>query len=206
MDQRLQKQIDFLVTIDQLKQVVRRNYLADASRPENTAEHSWHLGVMAMVLAEYANQPIDTARTVRMVLVHDIIEIEAGDTFAYDTEGYRDKAEREQKAARNLFGLLPDDQAGEMNALWEEFEAGETAEARFANALDRLLPLLQNYHSGGRSWKENHIRSDQVLQRNRPVREGSQTLYELAAEIIQEALQRKLLLPPEEDHSSGEVP
>ena len=206
MDQRLQKQIDFLVTIDQLKQVVRRNYLADASRPENTAEHSWHLGVMAMVLAEYASQPIDTARTVRMVLVHDIIEIEAGDTFAYDTEGYRDKAEREQKAARNLFGLLPDDQAGEMNALWEEFEAGETAEARFANALDRLLPLLQNYHSGGRSWKENHIRSDQVLQRNRPVREGSQPLYELAAEIIQEALQRKLLLPPEEDHPSGGVP
>jgi len=198
MNPRLQKQIEFLVTIDRLKQVVRRNYLADASRPENTAEHSWHLGLMAMVLAEHASQPIDTARAVQMVLVHDIIEIEAGDTFAYDVEANKDKAEREQKAAGNLFGLLPEDQAGEMIRLWEEFETNQTPEARFANALDRLLPLLQNYYGGGPSWKENQIRSDQVLQRNQPVREGSETLYQMAVEIIQDALERGLLMPPED--------
>ena len=197
MNPRLKKQIEFLITIDQLKQVVRRNYLTDASRPENTAEHSWHLGLMAMILAEHANQPIDTTRAIKMVLIHDIIEIEAGDTFAYDAEGYKDKAEREQKAARNLFGLLPEDQSDEMNQLWEEFEMGTTPEAKFANALDRLLPLLQNYHSGGLPWKENNIRSDQVLKRNLAVKAGSETLYQLAAEIIQDALDSRLLLPPE---------
>ena len=143
MKPRLEKQIEFLITIDQLKQVVRRNYLADASRPENTAEHSWHLGVMAMILAEHANQPIDTTRAIKMVLIHDIIEIEAGDTFAYDAEGYKDKAEREQKAAKNLFGLLPEDQSDEMNQLWEEFEMGTTPEAKFANALDRIIEIIQ---------------------------------------------------------------
>ncbi len=197
MDSRLEKQIEFLLTIDRLKQIVRRNYLVDASRFENTAEHSWHLGVMAMILAEHANQPIDTAKVVKMVLIHDIIEVEAGDTFAYDEKGYQDKAEREQKAARNLFGLLPEDQAGEMIRLWEEFEDSDTPEAQFANALDRLLPLLQNVHSGGLSWKEHNIHSDQVLKRNLPVKEGSQTLHRLVTGIIQDALDRGLLLPPE---------
>lgn len=197
MKARLEKQIDFLITIDRLKEVVRRNYLMDASRRENTAEHSWHLAMMAILLAEHANPPLDASKAVKMTLIHDIIEIDAGDTFAYDAEGYADKAEREQVAARRLFGLLPEDQAGELLDLWEEFENNHTPEAHFANALDRLLPLLQNRQGGGPSWKEYNIRSDQVLERNTPVRLGSETLYQLAMDLIEDSLEQGLLLPPE---------
>ena len=145
---RFEQQLRFIVEIDRLKNVLRRTLLTDASRRENSAEHSWHIALMAPLLAEHACEPVNVERVMRMLLVHDIVEIDAGDTFAYDANGNADKAERERRAADRLYGLLPDDQARELRAAWEEFEAAESAEARFAHALDRLQPLLQNLQIG----------------------------------------------------------
>ena len=157
-DERLARQIDFLVEIDRLKHVLRRAYLPGTDRNENTAEHSWHLAVAVLVLAEYAAEPVDLARVVRMALIHDIVEIDAGDTFFFDPIGALDKAEREQRAAERLFGLLPPDQADGFRAAWDEFEARQSPEARFASALDRFMPLIHNYLTEGRAWRQHGVR------------------------------------------------
>lgn len=192
---RLARQMAFVLEIDRLKTILRRTYLLDNSRHENTAEHSWHLALMAMVLAEHSDQPIDTLHTLKMLLVHDIVEIDAGDTYIYDTAGNEGKAAREQEAARRIFGLLPPDQQAEMHALWEEFEARQTPEARFAAALDRLMPLLHNIHTQGRSWQEHGIHAGQVLARNSHIADGSQALWEYAQGLIQEAVANCHLAP-----------
>ncbi len=192
-NERLTRQLDFIIEADRLKSVMRRSPLVDGSRPENTAEHSWHVALAALLLSGYANEPVDVARVVRMLLVHDIVEIDAGDTYAYDVSGNRDKVERELRAAARLFGLLPDDQAAEFRALWEEFEDRATAESRFANALDRLMPLLHNYLNDGRVWREHHVNAAQVRGRMAPVAEGSAALGDIVAAVLQNSLARGLL-------------
>lgn len=181
----LEQQIRFLVEIDKLKDVVRRSYLAGADRLENSAEHSWHLAVMALVLAEHADEDIDLLRVLKMVLVHDIVEIDAGDSYAYDPDAGRDKEEREREAAGRLFGMLPEPQGAELRALWEEFEARETPDACFAAALDRLMPLLHSYYNDGKAWLEHGVHADQVLERNEPICDGSEALWRVAQSIIE---------------------
>lgn len=190
---RLAQQLAFIVEIDRLKGVIRRAPLVDGSRRENSAEHSWHLALMAMVLCEHVDEAVDVGRAIRLVLVHDIIEIDAGDTFAFDVTGYVDKTEREERAAGRIFGLLPEDQAAEFRALWEEFEAGRTAEARFANALDRLMPLLHNYLNEGGVWRENGIGADRVRQRMAPVGQVSAELGDLVEAFVTGAIERGYL-------------
>jgi putative hydrolase of HD superfamily len=184
MSERLGQQIGFILEIDKLKQVFRQTYLLDESRKENDAEHSWHFAMLAVLLSEYANEPIDLLKVVKMALVHDLVEIDAGDTFLYDEAGNADKAEREQKAADRIFGLLPSDQGDELRALWDEFEAKETPEARFAGAIDRLQPMLHNLNTKGRAWRDHGIRADQVLERNRVIADGSSELWDYAREQV----------------------
>jgi len=188
--ERLERQIAFILEIDRLKSVLRRTYLLNDPRHENSAEHSWHLAVMAMILAEHANTEINQLRVLKMLLVHDVVEIDAGDTYVYDAAGNAGKAARENAAARRIFGLLPEDQQEEMQALWEEFEARETPEAKFAAALDRLMPLLHNFHTAGRSWREHGVSKEQVLRLNQHTAEGSQTLWDYATVLINEAIER----------------
>ena len=165
------------------------------SLDENDAEHSFHLAMMACILAEHAKEEINILHVIKMVLIHDIVEIDAGDTYCYDTVGYQDKAEREQKARDRIFALLPDDQKLEYCALWDEFEARITPESKFANALDRIQPMLLNYQKGGISWKKHNIHAEQVEQRNLPItKDGSHAIYELAQEIIASAKQEGMLL------------
>jgi putative hydrolase of HD superfamily len=194
-NERLTQQIEFILEIDKLKQIIRRSYLISGERRENTAEHSWHLAMLALILAEHANEPVDLLRVLKMVLVHDIVEIDAGDTFVFDTVGIQDKAVREQEAAERLFGLLPGDQASELRLLWEEFEARETAEAHFANAVDRLIPLLLNYQSGGRTWQENGVTSDRIEWIHGRIGAGSRTLAELSRKVIETAVAEGILPP-----------
>lgn len=194
-DERLSRQIAFLREIDQLKNVLRRTLLMDGSRLENTAEHSWHVAMLALTLHEYAPEPKpDLSRVIRLLLVHDLVEIDAGDTFAYDAAGYEDKEAREQAAAERIFGLLPDDQAAEVMALWREFEAMETTEAAFAAAMDRLQPLLHNYYTEGHSWRKNGILRSQVLKRIEPIRRAAPSLAAFVDELLQRAVDRGLLL------------
>ena len=185
--QRLEQQIAFVLEIDHLKSVLRRSYLLNENRHENSAEHSWHLSVMALVLAEYASAEVDTLRVLKMLLVHDVVEIDSGDTYIYDAAANDTKAEREGAAARRIFGLLPEDQAAALTALWQEFEARQTPEAKFAAALDRLMPLLHNYHTEGRSWREHNISEAQVLRLNSHIADGSQALWEYAKALIDDA-------------------
>lgn len=188
---RLARQLQFILEIDKLKSVYRRTYLIDGERHENSAEHSWHLAMLALLLAEHANEPLDVAKVVKMVLVHDIVEIDAGDTYIYDAQG--DKVERERVAADRIFGLLPADQEAEFRGLWEEFESGATPEARFAAALDRFVPQLHNYHTQGRSWKEHGITAERVLMRNVEMSHGSITLWEWTQTLIERAVSEGLL-------------
>jgi|SRR5688572_7597819 len=185
MMDRLARQLHFIIELDKLKSVYRRTYLIDGSRSENSAEHSWHLALMAIVLAEHANEPLDVGKVIKMVLIHDIVEIDAGDTYIYDSQD--DKAEREQRAADRIFGLLPPDQAAEFRSLWDEFEERETAEARFASALDRFIPQLHNFYTEGRSWKEHGITSERVLLRNVEISHGSVTLWQWTQMLIERA-------------------
>lgn len=188
--QRLQQQLRFVLEADRLKTVLRQTFLADASRQENSAEHSWHLALMAFLLAEHVGEEMDIGRVALMLLLHDLVEIEAGDTFAYDAEASLDKAVREREAADRIFGLLPDDQAASFRMLWEEFEHRTTPEARFANALDRLQPVLLNFHSGGEGWRRWDVNAEQVLERNRPIGDASPSLWHHARGLIHEARQR----------------
>ena len=186
--ERLHQQIAFILEIDKLKSILRRTYLVNDPRHENSAEHSWHLAMMALLLAEHANAEVNLLQTLKMLLVHDVVEIDAGDTYCYDTGGNDSKAEREQAAAHRIFGLLPDDQRDEMHQLWQEFEARLTPEARFAAALDRLMPILHNYHTQGRSWREHGITQAQVLDRNKHTGEGSESLWKYIETVIADAV------------------
>lgn len=193
-NKRLMQQLNFLKEIDKLKTIFRRtNLIADPTRFENTAEHSWHLAMFAMVLTEYANTAVDQLKVIKMVLLHDVVEIDAGDTFCYDEEGRQDKHERELRAAERIFALLPDDQAVEIRALWDEFEAGETDEAKFAVCLDRLHPLLHNYTNGGGSWKRHHILRVQVEERMRPVVKGSELIAQFVNDLLDDAVANEML-------------
>ena len=183
-DARLASQIAFLVEADKLKQILRRTPLVDASRQENSAEHSWHMILAAMVAREYMPDPIDATRVFEMMAVHDLVEIDAGDTFAYDASANKTKDARERAAADRIFGLLPPDQASHLRVLWEEFEAQATAESRFANAIDRLQPLLQNAYAGGGSWSAHHITRDQVLGRMAPIESTMPALWPFVVGII----------------------
>ncbi len=189
-DAQLGDRVRFVVELDRLKQVLRRTVVTDGSRRENSAEHSWHLAMMALVLADTAGRPVDPLRVARLLLVHDIVEIDAGDTFVYDTDGQKTKAAREQAAAKRLFGLLPNGQGGELRAYWLEFEHGTSAEACFARALDRLQPLLLNYASAGQAWREHGATAEQVRAVNATVGDGSPELWDLAQRLIDDAVTR----------------
>jgi putative hydrolase of HD superfamily len=197
-DDALARRVRFALEVDRLKSVMRRTRLLDGSRHENSAEHSWHLAILAMLLGDTAAPGVDATRVLRMLLVHDIIEVDAGDTFAFDTQGYLDKDDRERAAAERLFGLLPAPQGGELRALWEEFEAGETADARFAVALDRFQPLLLNFYGGGGSWREHGITRAQVLRRMAPIEDGAPGLWPMVLEVIDRACAQGWISPDPE--------
>ncbi|NLU46928.1 MAG: HD domain-containing protein [Syntrophomonadaceae bacterium] len=190
---RLEQQMAFILEVDQLKNVERQTLIVDGTRRENSAEHSWHIALMALLLAEHADHPdqLNLLKVVKMLLVHDIIEIDAGDVFAYAQDDERE--EREEKAARRLFGLLPRDQAEELHKLWREFEERSTPEARYAASLDRLLPLVQNYLTGGYTWVKYHIPEEKVRKRNQVIRESSQALWQYAQSIIDQARKKGYL-------------
>ena len=191
---RLKKQIDFITEIDKLKQILRQSVLIDDRRRENDAEHSWHLAAMAMLLFEYVKEEeVDLLRVMKMVLIHDIVEIDAGDTFAYDEKGYEDKREREMKAAERIFNILPQDQAEKMNELWLEFEEQETPEACYAASLDRLQPLLLNYNSEGHTWKKPGVNSEKVYQRMAIIKESTPDIWEYVVEIIEDSISKGYL-------------
>ncbi len=205
---RIEQQIAFIVEIDKLKNVLRRTYLIDGKRRENSAEHSWHLAMMAVLLSEYAREELDIARVLKMLLLHDVVEIDAGDTFAYDEAAHADKNEREGLAAKRIFNLLPADMAGEAFALWEEFEAGATPEAKYAEALDRFQPILLNYGSGGIAWREHGINLEQVIARNRHIEAGAPALWMYVQGLIDRAesegtLRRKRDRPESERPTIG---
>jgi 5'-deoxynucleotidase YfbR-like HD superfamily hydrolase len=181
---RIARQIAFLVEADKLKAIIRRTPLTDSSRLENSAEHSWHLAVAALALREHAPADLDLARVLELVAIHDLVEIDAGDTFAYDLAAHATKAEREQAAADRIFGLLPPDQGGRLHELWEEFEAGCTPESRYANALDRLQALLQNMQAGGGSWTAYQVTRPQVLARMAPVESALPGVWPFVLDVI----------------------
>jgi len=193
---RLDQQLRFVVETDELKCVFRQTLLPSGRRLENSAEHSWHLAFMAVLLAEHAKEAgVDMFRVVKIALVHDLVEIDAGDTYIYDEVSQRDRVARERAAADRIFALLPPDQCAELRALWEEYEAGETAEARFAGALDRLQPLLLNFHTQGAQWRKHGITVDQVLARNRVIERGAPALWAYAERLIHEAVAQGYLAP-----------
>lgn len=186
---RLAQQIRFIIEVDKLKEVFRQTLLTQSRRQENDAEHSWHLCLMVIVLAEHANTPdINVLRVLKMLLLHDLVEIDAGDTFAYDTARMADQHEREARAADRIFGLLPADQAAEFRALWDEFEARVTPEAKFAAAVDRFQPMLQNCLTEGAAWRQHGVTSDRVIARNRHIADGAAAVWDYAAQLIADAV------------------
>ncbi|EKA7358945.1 TPA: HD domain-containing protein [Vibrio parahaemolyticus] len=188
---RLEKQLALLIELDKLKSVLRRTRVKSAEgRLENSGEHSWHVALMAVLMEEHANAPVDICRVMKMLLIHDVVEIDAGDTFVYDTTASKEQAEKEIKAAERLFGMLPTDQGQELLALWQEFEAAQSDDAKYAKALDRLIPMLLNYHNNGQSWKENSVTREQALTINKRIEFGSVTLWDKAKELIEEATEK----------------
>lgn len=194
-DSRLDRQLKFVRELDRLKGIHRRTRLMDGSRLENSAEHSWHLATMALLLHEHAPPRVDLLRTLKMLLVHDVVEIEAGDTFCYDTDAQQGKEDRERAAAERLFNLLPGDQAEELRSAWDEFETGASAEARFAVALDRLQPLLLNIANQGGTWVEHGVTASEVQARMEPIREGAPGLWPIVEELLRESAERGYLAP-----------
>ncbi len=193
-DERLEKQIDFIIEIDKLKSIARQTYIADGSRYENDSEHSWHLAMMAILLHEHVSVgKIDIVRVLKMVLVHDLVEIDAGDTYCYDSKAAEDKDLREKKAADRIFGILPPDQAKELRNIWDEFEERKTPEACFAAALDRLQPLLLHMKTCGKSWKINGIKYEQAYRRMNPIVESSHALWNYALEVLNDSLEKGYL-------------
>ncbi|MDD3180537.1 MAG: HD domain-containing protein [Opitutaceae bacterium] len=194
--ERLERQIQFLVEVDKLKEVFRQTVLTQSRRAENDAEHSWHFALMVLVLAEHANEPrLDVLRVLKMALIHDLVEIDAGDTFAYDTKNMAGQHAREARAADRIFGLLPPDQAQEFRALWDEFEARQTPEAKFAATCDRFHPMLLNCRTEGHAWRQHGITQDRVLARNQHAAEGSRAIWEYAVRMIGAAVAQGHLAP-----------
>jgi len=190
MDERLKKQLAFSLEIDKEKNIFRQTHLSGHGRNENDAEHAWHMAIMAYLLREYANEKVDIAKVMLMCLIHDIVEIEAGDTYAYDTEGKKSQKAREDAAKEKLYSLLPEDQKQELTALFDEFEEYQTAEAKFAHAMDNLQPLLLNHSNNGGDWKEHQVSAQQVYGRQRKTKLGSEKLFEVTDKIIQEHIRR----------------
>lgn len=190
---RLKQQINFFVEVDKLKQITRQNYLADGTRKENDAEHSWHLALMCILFREYGSENLDLLRVIKMALIHDLVEIDAGDTYCYDHAAGIGKAAREQRAADRLFKLLPPDQEMEFRNIWDEFEGRSTPEASFAAALDRLQPLTLNYRAQGKSWQEHNVNLEQVLARNSSMADGAPALWDFAREMISDAVEKGIL-------------
>jgi putative hydrolase of HD superfamily len=185
---RLNQQIQFILEIDRLKHILRQTLLIDGSRRENSAEHSWHLAIMAITLSEYAPPEVDIVRAIKMLLIHDLVEIDAGDTFCYDIQANQNKAEKELQAASRIFGLLPENQAKELRSLWDEFETRETPTAKFAAALDRIQPLLHNQQTQGGTWRIHGIRRDQVMKRVAPVETGAPELWPFVLQLIDDCV------------------
>ncbi|AUV85845.1 HD domain-containing protein [Vibrio campbellii] len=189
--ERLEKQLALIIELDQLKSVLRRTRVKSADRRlENSGEHSWHVALMAVLMQEHANAPIDIARVMKMLLIHDVVEIDAGDTFVYDVAASKEQEEKELRAAERLFGMLPSDQGDELFSLWKEFEAAQSDDAKYAKALDRLIPMLLNYHNDGQSWKEHGVTREQALTINKRIEFGSVTLWDKAKELIEEATEK----------------
>lgn len=195
MNERMQKQIDFILKIDEEKNILRQTHLTNHGRRENDSEHAWHMAIMTYLLKEYANEEIDLAKTMMMCLIHDIVEIEAGDTYAYDEEGKKTQSEREAKAAEHLYSLLPEDQYKELKVLFEEFEKAETPEAKFAHSMDNFQPLLLNNSNGGGDWREHGVTRSIVETRQSRTRFGSEKIYEATEEILDENVNKGALKP-----------
>lgn len=195
-ESRLARQIEFLVEADKLKRVLRQSHISGRQRRENSAEHSWHISLMALVLAEHAAAPaLDLARVLKMLILHDLVEIDAGDTFVYDEAARKDQKEREERAADRIFALLPGQDGPALRAVWDEFEAQRSPEAKFARAVDRLQPLLLNYVNEGSGWQRHGVRAEQVRGLNRIIADGSPELWRYASELIEDAIRRGYLDP-----------
>ena len=191
MDERLRKQLDFALEVDKEKNIFRQTHLSGHGRNENDAEHAWHMALMAYLLKEYANESVDITKVMLMCLIHDVVEIDAGDTYAYDSEGLKTQKAREDKAKERIFSLLPDDQKAELIALFDEFEAYDTPESKYAHAMDNLQPLLLNNSNGGDDWREHGVTKNQVYGRQSKTRLGSEKLYEeVTDKLIQEHIQK----------------
>ena len=190
MDERLQKQLDFSLEIDKEKNIFRQTHLSGHGRNENDAEHAWHMAILAYLLREYSNEPVDAAKVMLMCLIHDIVEIDAGDTYAYDEEGLKTQKAREDAAKERIFSLLPDDQKKELSSLFDEFESSETPEAKFAHAIDNLQPLILNNSNDGSDWKEHGISARQIYGRQKKTAEGSRKLFEVTDQIIQNHIRK----------------
>lgn len=186
---RLEKQIQFIVEVDKVKNIFRQTYLSDGERKENDAEHSWHLALSAILLKEYVSEEVDLLKVITMVLIHDLVEIDAGDTYAYDSEGAKDKREREEKAADRIFGILPTEQGQYFRELWEEFEAYETEDAKYAHLLDNFQPMLLNDASKGKSWSEHQVKKEQIYKRNERIEVTSETIWEEMQRIVEKNIQ-----------------
>ena len=186
MDERLQKQLDFILEIDKEKNIFRQTHLSGHGRNENDAEHAWHMAIMAYLLQEYSNEKIDVARVMLMCLIHDVVEIDAGDTYAYDAEGLKTQKAREEAAKERLYSMLPEDQKADLVAIFDEFEERKTPEAKFARALDNLQPLLLNHSNGGGDWKNHDVTAEQVYGRQSRTREGSEKLFEVTDQNLKE--------------------
>ena len=195
MDERLRKQMEFALEIDKEKNIFRQTHLSNHGRNENDAEHAWHMAIMAYLLREYSNEPIDIGKVMLMCLIHDIVEIDAGDTYAYDLEGQKTQKAREEAAKERIFSMLPEDQKSELSSLFDEFEAYETPEAKFAHAMDNLQPLMLNDRNDGADWREHRVHSSQVYGRQSKTRRGSQKLYELVDQLIQKNIKKGNIMP-----------
>ena len=183
--ERFQKQLDFILEVDKEKNILRQTHLSGYTRQENDAEHAWHMAMMIYLLKEYANEDFDVAKAMMMAIIHDIVEIDAGDTYAYDTKGLATQKERESKAADRIFGLLPNDQKEHLIALFEEFEEGETPEARFAKTMDNLQPILLNDYNNGKDWRLHEVNKTQVLNRQKSSQLGSEEIWTFTQELIE---------------------
>ena len=190
MNERLQKQMDFILEIDKEKNILRQTHLTNHGRNENDAEHAWHMAIMSYLLKEHANAKIDIAKTMMMCLIHDIVEIDAGDTYAYDTESLKTQKSREDLAKERIYSILPDDQKAELIALFDEFEANETPEAKFAHAMDNFQPLLLNDSNNGGDWKEHQVTAEKVYGRQLKTKLGSEAIYEVTDQILQSHIKK----------------
>ena len=192
--ERFEKQLAFILEADKEKNILRQTHLSGHGRRENDAEHAWHMAMMIYLLKEYSNEKIDLAKTMMMALIHDIVEIDAGDTYAYDTRALATQKEREQRAADRIFGMLPEDQRDELRALFEEFEAGETAEARFAKTMDNFQPLLLNHSNGGADWIEHGVDRSKVTGRQRSSAAGSADIWKYTEELIDQNVKKGTII------------